>query len=300
MRKRFSAILLAAGLSAAMLSGTALAAGAAGGSGSEALMSQTEASLAAGAETEQESEAVPAASTQTEAENLLQPTKVTGDGKYTQYYAQLEQQLEQLLTQYSQLTDEQIQAAIKNGGASSVIAATWDGVKDDLGAFDGIESYDVDEKDGILTYTLEAKYAEAEKVGTKVTVTYVFDTAGKADEKCTWNVRETLGRAIGKAGLNTLIGLGTVFIVLIFLTYLIGQIHWIPDLLTRKQKEQEAASAATPVETASAEPVEEEVDDLELAAVISAAIAASQNAPADGFVVRSIRRRGRKSSWQKA
>ena len=54
------------------------------------------------------------------------------------------------------------------------------------------------------------------------------------------------------------------------------------------------APAPAPVEEA---PVEE-TDDLELIAVISAAIAASEQAPADGFVVRSIRRRGRKSNWR--
>ena len=67
----------------------------------------------------------------------------------------------------------------------------------------------------------------------------------------------------------------------------------------------EAAEAAAPVvpETAQ-EPEEEGTDDGEIAAVIAAAVAAyeSENgkAPADGFVVRSIRRRGRKSSWQNA
>jgi hypothetical protein len=63
-----------------------------------------------------------------------------------------------------------------------------------------------------------------------------------------------------------------------------------------------AAPAAAPAVSAPAPaPVVEEVpetDDLELVAVITAAIAAGGQAPADGFVVRSIRRRGRKSNWR--
>lgn len=45
---------------------------------------------------------------------------------------------------------------------------------------------------------------------------------------------------------------------------------------------------------------EELLDDLELVAVITAAIAASMNVPADGFVVRSIKRAKSTNRWQKA
>ena len=49
-----------------------------------------------------------------------------------------------------------------------------------------------------------------------------------------------------------------------------------------------------------AAPVEEDLtDDLELVAVISAAIAASENTSTDSFVVRSIKKVNR-SKWQRA
>ena len=44
---------------------------------------------------------------------------------------------------------------------------------------------------------------------------------------------------------------------------------------------------------------EEEVDDLELVAVITAAIAASENTPADGLVVRSIRKVNKTNNWKR-
>ena len=92
--------------------------------------------------------------------------------------------------------------------------------------------------------------------------------------------------------------------ILVLLTLVISLFRFIPNG-SRKKKELKAAEAAAPVvpETAQ-EPEEEGTDDGEIAAVIAAAVAAyeSENgkAPADGFVVRSIRRRGRKSSWQNA
>ena len=72
-------------------------------------------------------------------------------------------------------------------------------------------------------------------------------------------------------------------------------------MLKKKQKEESAPVSDVPASApapSAQEEIVEEVDDLELIAVISAAIAASEQAPADGFVVRSIRRRGRKSNWK--
>ena len=61
------------------------------------------------------------------------------------------------------------------------------------------------------------------------------------------------------------------------------------------------APAARPAAAApKAAPAEENlVDDLELVAVISAAIAASENTSTDSFVVRSIKKVNR-SKWQRA
>ena len=212
-------------------------------------------------------------------------------------------QIEQVLSSLSAMTDEQISAAIRAGSKGSVIIATWDSVREDLGKFLGVSSYVVDESDSVLTYVLDAQYEDADAVGSKVKVRYAIDMTGREEETVNWDVKETIGRSVRKAGLNTLIGLGIVFVVLMFLTFLIGQIHWIPDILNGRKKKEEAAAPAAPAPAPVPAAVEEsvdETDDLELVAVISAAIAASEDVPADGFVVRSIRRRGRKSNWQNA
>ena len=52
------------------------------------------------------------------------------------------------------------------------------------------------------------------------------------------------------------------------------------------------------VEKVVEEPEDEEEDDCELVAVITAAIAASEGTAADGLVVRSIRKVGRQNNWK--
>ena len=111
--------------------------------------------------------------------------------------------------------------------------------------------------------------------------------------------------AISDAGINTVICLAVVFAVLIFISFLISLFKYIPKLeaaLSKKDKKTELAENAV-VNTVSQIEVKEEEeelsDDLELVAVITAAIAASAGTSTDGFVVRSIRR-SNNSRWAKA
>ena len=163
-----------------------------------------------------------------------------------------------------------------------------------------MNSYTADMTDQVLTFDMDVDYAQAEVNDSKIKVTFTYDLARNVT-LLNWEVKDSFGASVGKAGMNTLIGLGTVFVVLLFLTFIISQIHWIPDIINRKKKQETASESSAPAPAPAPvveEAVEEETDDLELIAVISAAIAASEQAPADGFVVRSIRRRDRKSNWR--
>lgn len=292
MKKRITTILLAASLAAGVLAGPVMAEEAA----TEAAVSQVESEIAAddgaasGAETPETAAA-------------KEPEKVTGDGKYAAYYASMEQSIEQSLLQLSQMTDEQMeQYKESNDSSVSILFNTWDQVREELGAFESVDSYTVDESDNIITFDLDANYSDVTE-GSKVTVEYKVDMKNQTSS-ANWDVKYPLSKSIREAGLNTLLGLGTVFVVLIFLSFLIGQIHWIPDLIYGKKKEKEAAEKAAPAAAASAPAAEEapeaeeEVDDLELVAVISAAVAAYEGTTStDGFVVRSIRKSRRSSRW---
>ena len=109
---------------------------------------------------------------------------------------------------------------------------------------------------------------------------------------CTTNVIYSFGETMAKAGLNTLMGMGTVFIVLILIAMLISSFSLISKIQNAGKKKEKATESA--VANAVAQIVENEEaqeDDLELIAVIAAAIAASEGAAsADGYVVRSIRK----------
>lgn len=100
---------------------------------------------------------------------------------------------------------------------------------------------------------------------------------------------KSLGAIMQEAGLNTLMGLGIVFLVLIFLSFIISLFRLIPK--PGKPEAPKAAPVSAPATAAVEE--EEETDDLELVAVITAAIAASEGKSPEGYVVRSIRRRYR-------
>lgn len=110
----------------------------------------------------------------------------------------------------------------------------------------------------------------------------------------TTNVIYSFGESMEKAALNTLLGMGTVFVVLILISVIIACFNFIPkiqDMFKKKAKEDIKAEA---VDNTIAQIIEKEElsDDLELVAVIAAAIAASEGAAStDGFVVRSIKRR---------
>ena len=120
---------------------------------------------------------------------------------------------------------------------------------------------------------------------------------------CTLNLDETMGQLMTRAALNTLMGMGTVFAVLILICLIISAFGLIPKIQASFSKKKEEpvvapSSSATPAAAKTEEP-EDLTDDLELVAVIAAAIAAYEGTSADGFQVRSIRR-ANTNKWKKA
>ncbi len=205
------------------------------------------------------------------------------------------------MSQLSALTDEQLESIISSGTDASTIAmaSNWMNVKEELGAYQETEESSVTTDGTVYTVVSKAKY-DGVNDKTEVVVTTEIDVQ-QGSVSMNWEVDYPMSTLIQQAGLNTLMGVCIVFLVLLFLSFLIGQMHWIPDLMNRKDKEKEAAQkaapAAAPVQTAVEE--EEVMDDGELIAVIAAAIAASENTTTDGFVVRSIRKSNKKN-WQNA
>ena len=110
---------------------------------------------------------------------------------------------------------------------------------------------------------------------------------------------ETQDITWGEAGLNTAMGLGIVFVALAFISFIIaleGKI--LTSFQNKKKAKAVEVPAPAPVEQRSEpEVIDDDLGEEEIAAVISAAIYAyeSENGgevPADGLIVRSIRRMG--------
>lgn len=104
-----------------------------------------------------------------------------------------------------------------------------------------------------------------------------------------------------QAGMNTLLGMGTVFIVLIFISFIISLFKFLPALFAKKPKiedlKREESKPAAPAKAATPEPAAGNLmNDAELVAVITAAIYAAEGQAGNGavskdkLVVRSIRR----------
>ncbi|MCR5649804.1 MAG: OadG family protein [Lachnospiraceae bacterium] len=149
------------------------------------------------------------------------------------------------------------------------------------------------EKDITATFIVKGQ-----KRGAKIVVT--MNERNKI-ESITTNCDYTFAENLEKAGLNTLLGMGTTFVILIFLSLIISLFKFIPDLQEGFAKKK-AGPAAAAVDNTISQIIEKEeaVDDNELIAVITAAIAAYEGASGsagsvspsgDGFVVRSIRKR---------
>ena len=103
---------------------------------------------------------------------------------------------------------------------------------------------------------------------------------------------------IPEALVNTVIAMGTVFLVLILISFIISLLKYIPALMDKFTKKEEPipqaqpAPAPKPVVQTPAAPA----DDTQLIAVITAAVAAAMEqdgvaVPADGLVIRSIKKR---------
>ena len=126
----------------------------------------------------------------------------------------------------------------------------------------------------------------------------LFDTLGPQATSVEFSLPDTAENSIGakmaSAGANTLMGMGTVFVVLIFISLIISCFKVIPKITEARANKNKKANITTEEgksETVSANETVDASDDLELIAVIASAIAASENTSTDSFVVRSIRRR---------
>lgn len=172
---------------------------------------------------------------------------------------------------------------------------SWEAATEEYGALVDYGEYEVTEESGNVTLTTVGEFENQE-----ANIAFTFDD-GVQMSAMTVNVQYTIGEILQRAGLNTLLGMGTVFSVLIFISFIISLFRFIPNLEAKLSKKSKTPAAAAPVPApavpVTAEPeASAEMNDAELVAVIAAAIAASEGTTTDGFIVRSIKRR-KNNNW---
>lgn len=228
--------------------------------------------------------------------------------------ADLEAELENLEAHYEDF-EQQVELYPYIGGTGQKFDFTADAYVsmltsyldnlDDLGAYVGVKEYEgaTEDSDGNITYSTVYEFEDhdmrmsleynSDNVVTTVTLDPVYST----------------GEIAEKAALNTLIGMGSVFVVLIILCFLIScfkYIHMAEEKAGKSKKSgEEKAAEPAPVSAPAAPapvpaaPVPAPAEDRQLVAVITAAVAAAMGTSSDGFVVRSIRRRSG-NKWKKS
>ena len=173
---------------------------------------------------------------------------------------------------------------------------SYDANYDEFGDFVGLKEYEggTTDKDGNVTYTAVYEFTDH-----NMRLALEFDK----DDVVTTVTMDPIyskGEIAKKAALNTLIGMGSVFAVLILLAFIISLFKYVSVFENRgKAKKDAAEKAAAPAPAPVAPAAPAPADDLQLIAVITAAIAAAEGTSADGFVVRSIKRRSN-NKWKKA
>ena len=202
-------------------------------------------------------------------------------GTYDQWKDTVQQTVQQITTVSEADIDNALSSVSEKSDAVNYnFYSSW---KEAVADFTMTESNKTMVMEQILNYT-----------NRDLSFTVVFDTTTDTPEltSMTFDKVYSLGEKMGKAGMNTLMGMGTVFVILILISIIIYAFRIIPYLQNKKKNAADATAAKEDKVVEQIAQKEELVqDDLELVAVISAAIAAATGSSTDGFVVRSIKRR---------
>ena len=205
---------------------------------------------------------------------------------------------ETLISQIAGFSDEEIENYLAQDDAfTTATMESWKSGKDELGAYSSIVSQNVEKDGDVVTISTVAQFEKA-----KADVVLMLDLGQQMYTSMTYSVQYSLAANMQRAGMNTLMGIGIVFLMLVFLSFVIGLFKYIEKFqnVGKKKAVEEAPKAeeAPAPAIAQSEAADEDfADDLELVAVISAAIAAYENTSGDSFVVRSIKK---SNKWHRA
>lgn len=164
---------------------------------------------------------------------------------------------------------------------------------DDITVVSGESTAEVSDDEIIVNVTVQGNMVDKNNNFRTATEQVIFTKTSPTS--MTTTVNYTMSEMMATAGMNTVIGMATVFCILIIISIFISLMGFIPKYQAQMAKKKILLSEKeqTLDDTLTIESMDtiETTDDTELIAVISAAIAASEGTSSDGFVVRSIIRR---------
>lgn len=211
----------------------------------------------------------------------------------------LKQQTVTLLEQMVSIPADQMTTIVeqnRKAGSEAVAAGleTYVGLEDDLGAYVSSGEGTVKEIDDGYEVTVDTVF---EKRACAFSITITEDMTSITG--MSFAPVYSLGENMEKAALNTLMGMGTVFIVLIFISLLISCFKCISAFENKKKAAAPAAPAApapapaapAPVALTTAAPAGTDDAEMERLAIMTAIIEhRRRTASSDSLVVRPIKR----------
>lgn len=204
----------------------------------------------------------------------------------------------------------QVNEVVAQGAAEQYIAydeslasvfTSWESGMEELGSYVETTGHKVkiDGDEVIVNTAIKGSALDPKGNPRTADVELIYNSKDYVIVSLTVNVNYTMGEKMKNAGLNTLLGMGTVFAVLLLICFIISGFSLISKFENKEKKSETEKS----VDNTIAQIIEaEEADDTELIAVISAAIAAYEAAnggSSDGVVIRSVRKVNR-NKWQNA
>ena len=173
---------------------------------------------------------------------------------------QIEMAMQSGSQQYLDLFNQMDDASIEQALATSVknkdtvmenALKSWDSIKDDLGAFVSSETAVVTKSDDGYVARMNTVYEKR-----AMEFTLIADEDLNKVETISFSPVYTTGEKMAKAGMNTLMGMGVVFAVLIFISWLISMFKYI-NVFEAKMKAKKAAAAPAQAAAPRAAPAAE-------------------------------------------
>ena len=208
---------------------------------------------------------------------------------------------ESLASLLKSVTYQQYTEAVKAGTVSyfshafdNDLTYRWKEFNDAHGAVKDVSVLDADKEDEGFSDRIILTGEDGKQMLLTVTYNKSMTPVSNTIADYSDDSKETLGTKLATAGVNTATGLLVVFVILVGLSLIISLFRFVGKAGEVKPQNKDAApKAAAPAAAPVRKEASEEVslaDNQELVAVIAAAIAAAEDKPAEGYVVRSIRR----------